>query len=666
MRFGRSDVRIGLGVLLIFGASLFVYWPALRGEFIWDDWLNIVRNPLMSSPTGLRDIWLGREGVYDYYPLTWTTWWLEWRTWRRETLGYHVLNLVLHAGTAALLWRVLVRLTLPGALFAALAFALHPVNVESVAWITERKNTLSMFLLAASVALYLDADEGRDRARRGMYWWAVALFALSLLAKPSVVMLPAVLLLIAWWRRGRVARADVLAAAPFAVLSAVVAGVTILVHHSRGISALEVRSDGPLGRLATAGWCVWFYLYKLAAPLRLSFVYPRWNVRVGSPLHWVPLVALLLVFAILWGMRRRIGRGALAAIACFVLMLLPVLGFVDVFMFRYAFVADHWQYPAAIAILAGAFALIGRAGKTVTTAAGIIVCSSLGFAAWRHAHVYQTEEAIWTDAYEKNPNGALPMNQYASAHLWPSGHRAEARELWRRAISVEPRWRELYVSMGWSYLSENNPREAIRWFRAGARVPGGGKDPRIYLADTLVAVGEEQEAATWYEQALAEDPKNATYRGQLAILHEHAGNTDRALALYRDAAQVDLDDVNGWYVYGEALLRHGKPDEAQAALAEARRACGSDHAMLNSIGSRLVVAGYPEVALDAFAEVVRMKPDYAPAYNHMGHALEMLGRKSEAIAEYEQAVKANPLFLEAKMNIERLRAPSTSTRPGPH
>src|SRR5688572_4232226 len=227
MKFSRDDAMIAAGVGLMCLTAFVVYWPAVHGEFIWDDFINIVNNPLMRSDTGLADAWLARKGTFDYYPLTWTTWWLEWRAWRRETTGYHVLNILLHAGAAAMWWRVLVRLRVPGAFVAAMVFLVHPVNVESVAWITERKNTLSMPLLGVALALYLDSDEGRGR--RGLYWGSVAVFALSLLAKPVPVALAAVLPVLAWWRRGRVMRADVRAALPFAAAAAVVAVITIVV-----------------------------------------------------------------------------------------------------------------------------------------------------------------------------------------------------------------------------------------------------------------------------------------------------------------------------------------------------------------------------------------------------------------------------------------------------
>jgi tetratricopeptide (TPR) repeat protein len=653
-------------------AAFLIYWPALNGAFIWDDWQNIVTNPLIRANGGILNFWLGREGVYDYYPLTWTTWWLEWRAWRRETMGYHVLNVLLHAAAAAMLWRLLVRLRVPGAFVAACLFLVHPVNVESVAWITERKNTLSMPLMLAALALYLDADEGRGR--RALYWGAVGVFLLALLAKPAVVMLPAVMLVIAGWRRGRVGWADVRAVIPFAVLSAVFAVVTIVVHHTRGIVTSEIRADTFAARLAGVGWIVGFYLRKLLWPTHLSLIYPQWTVDPHNVVHWLPLAALLAVIAGLFFARRFIGRAPVAALACYVAMLLPVLGFVDIYLFRYAWVADHFQYqacPAIFAAVAAGGALVvrrlGRPGRFVGPALGAAACAALAVPAWREAHHWRDGADIWADVYRENPRSAIAIVNFAAFHLLPRGRYDEARAMYQRAIELDPRARETYMAMGGTYLAESRVREAIPWLRKAVELPGGGNDPRVPLAEALAQTGSPEEAAEWYERSLAADPLAATFHRELGMLHESAGRVDRALDVYRAGAEtVGADDPDAWVRYGMALRRHGRTQDADAAFVEARRLSGDDPAVLCALGDKLMIAGFPDAAAAAYADATRQRPDYGPAHNKLGEALVKLNRPAEAAHAFEQALKAQPGFYAPAEHLRRLRGgPGTAPTTAP-
>ncbi len=316
--------QILLAVALV-ALTLLAYLPAMRGGFIWNDDTFLTGNPLIKSWDGLRRFWFTADPP-DYFPLTSTSLWLEWRLWGMNPAGYHVVNVLLHALSAMLLWRVLKRLKAPGAWLAGLIFAVHPVNVESVAWITERKNTLAMALFMASLLAYLKFDE--DDAPRA-YALALGLFLLALLAKTSVIMLPAVLLLCAWWRRGRIRRRDILRAIPFAALSGALALVTAWYQYHRAIAAEVVRTDGFLARTAGAGWAAWFYLYKALLPAKLCFVYPRWALAV-SFLSFLPDLLLLALLVLLWRNRRGWGRPLLFGLGYFLVSLAPVAGFLNI------------------------------------------------------------------------------------------------------------------------------------------------------------------------------------------------------------------------------------------------------------------------------------------------------------------------------------------------
>jgi tetratricopeptide (TPR) repeat protein len=664
----REENIIAAGVAAIFAAVLLVYWPALHGGFIWDDLLNIDRNPLIRSDSGLWKIWLGKGNAYDYYPLTWTTWWLEWRAWGREVTGYHVVNFLLHAATAAMLWRVLVRLEVPGALVAALVFALHPVNVESVAWISERKNTLSMFLAATSVALYLDARKRRERV---MYWGAVGVFMLALLAKPSVVMLPATLLILAWWKQGSITRSDLRGVAPMFIIAVLAAVVTVWFHHARGIRGVEVRSDGPLGRLAGAGMAVCFYLQKLVAPVNLSFAYPRWQIHPSELRVWLPLAGLIVVSVVLLLGQRFWGRGPAAALACFVVMLAPVLGFIDVYFMRFSFVADHWQYPACIAPIAFAVGAVAHLLRRIprppvrTALGGVIafgVCASLAALARSQAGLYESSAALWADAVAKSPDSWLAVTNHAS-ELASAGRIDDARWQFLRAIEINPDARETYTLMGEMYERSNQLDEAAHWYRAGIGRSGGAPDPRIRLAGVLAAQGQSENAIYWFEQSLAADADEGVAHAPLAVLYEAAGRKADALEQFRASAVRWPDVAEDRFAYGLALLRAGNAADANRELAEARRLSGDDHVAVNSLGVRLLFAEYHAQAAEYFREVIRLRPDYAQGHNNLGKALRGMGRIEEAIQEFDQALQAQPGFEQAQLNRNAATTQRSQTQP---
>ncbi len=340
LRRVRESYRLGL---LLVAVTFAAYWPALRGGFVWDDALYVRDNPIIKASDGLRRIWCTTEFT-DYYALSNTSFWLEWRLWGDNPVGYHVTNVLLHALNALLIWQLLRQLKIPGAYAAALVFALHPVNVMSVAWISERKNVLSLLFALLSTLAFLRWDETHERRWHG---WAVVAFAAALLSKTAVVTLPFVLLLCLWWRRRQLTRRDFVATAPLFALSLAMGLVTIWFERQHGIAQEVIRTDALPARLAGAGWAAWFYAGKVFWPVNLSVIYPRWQIDAGSLLAWLPVVALV---ALLVASRKR--RGAFVAVACFVTLLFPALGFFDIAFMAYSYVADHWAYMSLTPIIA--------------------------------------------------------------------------------------------------------------------------------------------------------------------------------------------------------------------------------------------------------------------------------------------------------------------------
>ena len=354
--------KLWLFAIVLVVAVVLTYQPAWQGGLIWDDDAHVTRSELCSWQ-GLYRIWFDLRRHEQYYPLLHSAFWIEHQLWGRATLGYHLVNILLHAAAAVMVAMILRRLAVPGALLAAAVFALHPVQVESVAWITEQKNTLSAVFYLAAAWLYLRFDDQRKR------WWyacSLGLFVLGLLSKTVTATLPGALLVLFWWRRGRLSwRRDIVPLLPFFALGAGAGALTAWVERKL-IGAQGAAFDlSIVQRVLIGGRAVCFYLGKLLWPSNVLFLYPRWNVSATIWWQYLFPAGALLLLAVAWGLRRRL-RGPLAGLLFFAGTLFPVLGLFNVFPFIYSFVADHFQYLASLGIIvlvsAGAALLLERRG----------------------------------------------------------------------------------------------------------------------------------------------------------------------------------------------------------------------------------------------------------------------------------------------------------------
>src|SRR5437660_967288 len=315
-----SRRRLVAAAAIIVGAVLLVYLPALRAGFVWDDEQLITSNPLLRTFSGLIEIWSGGRTA-DYFPITNTAFWIEYHLFGDNPLGYHALNILLQAADAVLVWLVLRRLQTPGAWFAGLIFGIHPIHVESVAWISELKNVLAMFFVLVSIFCFLATEEKRLPGAFTEYIASLVFFLLALLSKTQAVFLPVVLLLCAWWRgwlsetaKSMSFRREVIRTFPFFLIAAVFSLVTIW-FQNRGIGDEEIVIGSLIRRLANAGMAVWWYAGKVFVPVRLMSIYPKWRFDAPQLLEWVPLIALLSLLAIFWLWRNRGTRGAFFALA---------------------------------------------------------------------------------------------------------------------------------------------------------------------------------------------------------------------------------------------------------------------------------------------------------------------------------------------------------------
>ncbi len=509
-------------LLLVF----LIYFPAIHGEFLWDDLPLYIDRSIIISPHGLETIWIKTVWFTTDFPLTLTTFWLEHRLWGKNPTGYHVTNFLLHAFGAILLWRVLLRLRIRGAFFAALIFAVHPVCVASVAWISERKNTLSLVFFLLSLQFFLRSEQAEDRIKKPnsalFYWLSLLAFFLAVLSKTSIIALPLVLLGIAWWQRGKITARDFLKSLPFFLLSIGFGLLTIYSQDRTAIRNTVVQIETFPARFVESAWAIWFYLWKIFVPTNLTPIYPHWELPKVSLLSLFPLAALAGIFFLLWWRRKTWGRHGLLALGYFVVMLFPILGFIDMFFLIYSRVADHWQYVPLIGIIVLAVAgisyflekkfSIARNARIGLGAAVVFILCAL---TWNHAKIYASEEKLWTDNIKKNPKAWMAYD--ALGHFFLQKHRYnEAVEACRKSVEIKSDFINSQINLGSALGKVGKHEEAMEHFTTALRL--NANDPEAHYNFGIVLAGH-RDFATGVEHLRTACKLNPNY---VDALHELA------------------------------------------------------------------------------------------------------------------------------------------------
>jgi tetratricopeptide (TPR) repeat protein len=563
----KAQILSAVGLALLVAVA---YGPTLKGGFGWDDDGLITRNRMVHASDGLWRIWFTTEAP-DYYPLTGTLWWMEWRLWGDNPTGYHVLNLVLHAVNAILLWTILRRLRVAGAWFAAALFAIHPVNVATVGWVSEQKNTLSMLFYCAAILLYLSFEERKQWSR---YALSLAAFLLALLSKTAVVMLPVVLLGCIGWRRGAVRRADVLCSAPFFLVSLVLGLVTVWFQQHRVLGGEPVIAGGFLSRLAMAGAVPWFYLQKALLPFGLNVIYPKWNLDAICWTSFLPGIGLAVGFTLFVWKRARWGRPALFALGCFVATLFPVMGFFDQGLYRVTLVADHWQYhsiaaPLALAAAAGANWL--RASRAVVRAgAAVAVIAALTAGTLRRSSVYADQETLWRDTARKNPTAWLAHNNLGY-FLERAGRVEAAAAEYREAIRLKPDYADAHNNLGVALTKLGQISAAMEQYQQALKFRPDYAQAHHNLGIALWQIGKLEDSIRHYEEALKIKPDYVEAHDNLAVALAQAGRLDDAIQHWQQALRSDPGYAQAHYNLALTFERLGRAAEATAHYRQALR-----------------------------------------------------------------------------------------------
>jgi protein O-mannosyl-transferase len=686
------------GCALVFALVLVCYWPALRGGLVWDDAAHVTPQDLRSW-SGLVRIWSDLHATQQYYPVLHSAFWIEHRLWGDATLGYHLANVLFHASSCCLLALVLQRLlegkqaqqvcaptkgidgnvagrgagllrpsmVSPDAVaawLAALLFAVHPVCVESVAWISEQKNTLSMVFYLLAALAYLDFADRRDRSA---YWRALAFFLLALGTKSVTATLPAALLVVLWWKNGKLDwRRDI---APLVLwfIAAVAAGLLTVWVERRLIGAEGAAFTlSPVERLLLAGRVVWFYLQKLVWPVDLMFVYPRWDVPAAAAGWMVCLAGVLGVTAVFWIIRRR-NRALLAGWLFFVGSLFPALGFFNVYPFLFSYVADHFQYLASLGpvvlVAAGFGWLLSRASSLVRVgsgALGVLLLAGLAGLANQQSRSYRDGEILYRTTLARNPGCWMAHINLAAELAKSSGHTSEVLEHYAEALRLRPDSSEAHNNLANELVKlpgrlpdalahferalQLNPAfvaahvnlanalaqvpgrltEALDHFREALRLNPGVPETHYCLANTLAAIpGRATEAQGEYEEALRLQPAFAEAHDNLAgLLAKQPGGVSEALAHYETALRLRPDLAQTHYNFG---------------------------VLLETVSSR---------AAEAFAqyqEALRLDPDYAEAHNNLAILYAKSGQLELAREHWEKALKLRPDYEDARRNLDVLQ-----------
>lgn len=648
--------------LLLVAFVFIAYAQVFRANFIWDDESHLTKNPCVVGPLGLKEIWTTTQAVY--YPLVLTTFWVLHKFFGLNPLPYHLLNISFHFASAILLWRILRVLRVRGAWLGAVLWALHPVMVQSVAWITELKNTQSCVFYLLSILFFLNwEDQGGavsrlPRQRIGdhrslVFTLSLLFFLLATLSKPSVVMLPFVLALCVWWRRERIRWPDTLAFAPFALISVVASAWTIWEQrfHARAVGPDWVQTVPE--RLIIAGKAVWFYLGKLVWPHPLIFIYPRWNIDSSTVVAYLPLLAVIAGLVALWFVQAKWGRALFFAAAYYIISLFPVLGFFSVYFFRYSFVSDHFQYLASMGPLAltgagmatflglfretpdhfvfhpdtlrGSGSIIARPRRRLVLSAALcgVLLVLLGFSTWRQTTEYRNLFALYTATLQKNPDCWMAHYNLGIV-LSEQGQADQAIEHYTQAVALRPDYAEAHYN----------------------------------LARLLVDLGQLNAAIAHYERAAAINPADAEAENNLGVTLFGMGRADDAIAHYQKALEIRSDYPEASCNLANALIAKGDFDGAIARYTACLAAIPDQEEAQYNLASALLRKGRADEAIIQYQKVLAIHPENADTHANLGSAWLATSRTRDAIAEYTKALQISPENLPALCNLAWLLATS--------
>ncbi|MDA8746085.1 tetratricopeptide repeat protein [Rubripirellula amarantea] len=659
----RQSLWFAIALTLL---TMFAYLPAMNAGFIWDDDDYVINNDTLRDVNGLWRIWTDPAATPQYYPFVHSTFWLEYQTWGLNARGYHIVNIIIHMLNALLLWRVCRRLDIPLAWLIGLIFALHPVHVESVAWITERKNVLSGLFYLGSASAYLrflgssprqDGEAGKAASGSNSNWkfygLSLALFGAALLSKTVTATLPAALVLLIWWKHGTVSRRRILELVPMFVVGIGFGMLTVWLEKYH-VGAEGIDWDlSLLERFLIAGRVICFYAAKLLVPLGLVFTYPRWDVDASQTWQYFFPIIVAGTIVSLFVLRNRISRGPVVAFCFFCGTLFPALGFFDVYPMRFSFVADHFQYLASIGMIVlyvqlvslAFFKLIGSNEQSRNRGLIAVACLLslvLGTLTWKQTLIYKDLETLWRDTIARNPTSWMAHNNLG-ALLNRRGDYAEASEHLMESMRLKPNFADSVSNLGKAREGLGDFAQAQTLYEQAVQISPTHAKALNNLAAIYGMQGRLDESRQLIDRALQSDPTLAAAFGNLGSLESVQGNLPAAIEHYRRSLELDpsLTDVrlNLAKLFIQKADFSSARQELQTVLDQSPR---NVSALLN-LGIVYVNQDQLSMAVDAFEKVLDTDSENVPAMRNLAYTLRLMGRdeRAEALSAAADRI-ANP------------------------
>ena len=638
------------------------YLPVWSAGFIWDDDSHFAANPVIIGPLGLKEIWT--TAAARICPLVLTNFWVQYHLWGLSPAPYHAVNVLLHAANALLLWRVLRLMRIPGAWLGAALWALHPVAVESVAWVTELKNVQAAFFYLASIYFWLKwlgrVTEPRLAPSRFVrelpYALAVLCAALAMASKSATVILPGILLLTAWWQTRNWSWLARLA--PMGVFAILMSLLSLWTQKLEGADDVRWALSWP-ERCLVAGHALWFYLGKLAWPRPLIFIYPRWEISATNGFCWAWPISVITASAILAVAFRqgRVGaRSAIMVAGCYAVALLPILGFGEHLFLRYSFVADHFQYLASMAPLAllGAWvALAGRRVPLITYSLGALLLAGAALLSRQHALVFKDNATLWADTLAHNSDAWVAHKNLGLA-LAEAGHLDEAISQFEATLAINPTSSYTRKSLADAYLKQRKLDAALEQYRMVLRLNPSNAQAANDEGFVLVEQGKADQAMRAFREALKIDPKLAAAHYSLGNALVQRGQFADALVEYQQAVDLQPRDTDAHINLGVCLRHLGRVDEAIQEYRKALEILPTKAKANYNLGNALYQQGHIREAMEAFNQELAHHPDDIDACQNLAWLLATTGElslrdgpKAESLAQHASTLAhdANPIIL---------------------
>ncbi len=648
----NPKIAIAIGAVLLLLLTVVAYARTFGSGFIWDDDYYVTNNASLRDLYGLRQIWIEQPTATQYYPLVLTSFWIEHHLWGVNPVGFHIINVLIQAGNAILLWIILRRLAMPGGWLIAAIFAVHPVQVETVAWIAERKNLLSALFYFLSMIVYLryagitlpasprkQLAEGEDEPLlqlptdpTRLYALAIFMFACALLSKSVTVSLPVAIGLIIWWKRGKLTLADIKPLLPMLVLGIAMGAFTssleanVIGATGRGWQ-LAPTAAGDFGvRSMIAGKAVWFYVLKLIKPYPLIFNYTRWNLSPSDLAQYLFPVSVLVALATLFIARNKVGRGPFAAFAFFLVTLFPALSFVNFLPMRYSFVADHFQYMACIGVIA-------------------LVVASLDVGVRKMVSRDLLSPAI------APLGGALLLLTYVGLSLHHSETFHDAETLWKNTLAATSEKSWMAANNYGVILLNKNSSESVyaaeKWFEKTLRLNSGHAEARYNLARIARMKGDDELALNLYRESMAQSPAYPDSEFQAVQMLMRLQRNDEALQAAKELVAHYPANDRAHGTYGLLLAQHGRMQEAIEECATAVDLAPESAIAHFNIARTLMRASHFVEALSEYAKAVQLD-DANPMYvTDFGTSMIAIGRVETGRKLFERAIEIDPKFYDA-------------------